>query len=64
MAKKRKVCKATKKFLDDKHHADHKPKQGTTTNRKGRIYITNIKKSEIAEHIGLTSKGEYEIKVR
>jgi len=64
MAKKRKVCKATKKFLDDKHHKDHKPLQGTTTNWKGRIYVTNLEKSDIAKKIGLDSKGEYAIKAQ
>jgi RNA polymerase subunit RPABC4/transcription elongation factor Spt4 len=63
MSGKRKVCKVTKKFMDDKHHEDHTPPEGTTTNWKGRMFILNPDKSMIAKKTGKTDKGEYAIKV-
>ena len=63
MSSKRKVCKATKKFLDDSHHEDHTPPEGTTTNWKGRMFILNAEKSMIAKKTGKTEEGEYAIKV-
>jgi RNA polymerase subunit RPABC4/transcription elongation factor Spt4 len=63
MAKKRKVCKATKKFLDDPHHKDHEPTQGTTTNWKGRVFIAHPEQSLIAQKMGIKEPGEYAIKV-
>ncbi len=40
--------------------------QGTsfTTSWQGRLYITDIKRSMIAEKVGIKQKGEYAIKVR
>ena len=64
MAKKREVCKKTKKFMDDPNHKDHKAVQGTTTSWKGRIFITDAEKSFIASQIGMNHNGEYAIKVR
>lgn len=59
----RKVCKSCKIFV----------KGGTcplckgtnlSENWKGRIFIMDTEKSEIAKKIGVTVKGEYAIKVR
>lgn len=61
---KRKVCKKTKKFLDDPNFKDHKPTSGTSTSWKGRVYVMNPKKSFIAKQMGLKEQGEYAIKVR
>ncbi|HLD02510.1 MAG TPA: transcription elongation factor subunit Spt4 [Candidatus Nanoarchaeia archaeon] len=35
-----------------------------TDNWKGRIFVTDADKSEIAKKIGIKSKGEYAIKIR
>ena len=35
-----------------------------TTSWQGRLYVTDISKSMIAEKIGIKVKGEYAIKVR
>lgn len=64
MAVKREVCRRTKKFMDDPNFKDHKPAAGTTTNWKGRIYVANPEKSDIAKAMGLEEKGEYAIKVQ
>lgn len=60
----RKVCKKTKKFLDDPNFEDHKPKSGTSTNWKGRIYVMEPDKSFIAKQMGFEEQGEYAIKVK
>lgn len=64
MASRREVCKKTKKFMDDTHHKDHKAPEGTTTSWKGRIFVINSEKSDIAKIMGFEDKGEYAIKVR
>ena len=33
-------------------------------NWQGRLYISDVAKSQIAEKVGITAKGEYAIKVR
>ena len=63
MGSNREVCKVTKKFMDDSHHEDHTPPEGTTTNWKGRMFILNAEKSMIAKKTGHTDEGEYAIKV-
>lgn len=49
--------------MDDKHHEDHEPPEGTTSNWKGRMFILNTEKSMIANKTGKTERGEYAIKV-
>lgn len=59
----RKVCKKCKRFVDG---AQCPACHSTTFSEswKGRIYIVDPNKSEIAKKIGITAKGEYAIKVR
>jgi DNA-directed RNA polymerase subunit E" len=60
---KRKVCKQCKMFVDGPDcpvcHT-----QNFSTNFQGRIFIVDPEKSEIAQKVGLTHKGEYAIKAR
>ena len=61
MAKK--VCKRCKLFVEGKECPIC---QGTgfSENWKGKLIILDPVKSEIAQKIGITAKGEYAIKVR
>ena len=61
MAKK-KACKHDK-YLTNEAQCPLCKGTSFVTNWKGRIYITNYEKSEIAKKIGITSNGEYAIKV-
>lgn len=59
----RKVCKSCKIFVKGNICPLCK---GTnlSDNWKGRVFILDAEKSEIAKKIGVTVKGEYAIKVR
>ena len=62
MAKK-KVCKRCKLFVEGLTC----PNCGTSSfsnSWQGRLYITDIARSIIAEKIGIKAKGEYAIKVK
>jgi DNA-directed RNA polymerase subunit E" len=59
----RKVCKTCKIFVEGPTCPVCKGNQ-FTENWKGRIFINNAEKSEIAEKIGIKVKGEYGIKVK
>ena len=62
MAKK-KACKKCKLFVEK----DTCPLCGSsnfTTSWQGRLYITDIENSNIAQKINVKVKGEYAIKVR
>ncbi|MBU0456993.1 MAG: transcription elongation factor subunit Spt4 [Nanoarchaeota archaeon] len=62
MAKK-KACKKCKLFVE----GDSCPSCGSsnfTTSWQGRIYITDVKRSSIAQKLSIKVKGEYAIKVR
>lgn len=59
---KKKACRQCKIFVE----GDECPLcKGTqfATNWKGRLYIIDANKSEIAKKIGIAVKGEYAIKV-
>lgn len=59
----RKVCKKCKLFVK----GDVCPLckgNNFSENWKGRIFISDPEKSEIAKKLGITAKGEYTIKVR
>ncbi|MBW2967975.1 DNA-directed RNA polymerase subunit E'' [Candidatus Woesearchaeota archaeon] len=62
MAKK-KCCKKCKIFVDGSECPICK---GTvfSTNWQGRIFISDASKSQIADKIGVTVKGEYALKCR
>lgn len=62
MAKK-KVCKRCKLFVE----GSSCPNCGNasfSTSWQGRLYITDVANSEIAQKLGVKLKGEYAIKVR
>lgn len=59
----KKVCKKCKIFVK----GDQCPickESSFSENWKGRIFILDVEKSEIAKNIGAKVKGEYAIKVR
>ncbi|MFH1592800.1 MAG: transcription elongation factor subunit Spt4 [Candidatus Woesearchaeota archaeon] len=59
----KKVCKKCRLFVEGKECPICK---GTafSENWKGRLIILDPTKSEIAQKVGLSAKGEYSIKVR
>jgi DNA-directed RNA polymerase subunit E" len=59
----KKVCKKCKRFVDGAVCPACKGNQ-FSENWKGRIYIADTAKSEIAKKIGIEVKGEYAIKVK
>lgn len=61
MAKK--VCRKCRLFVDGAVCPLCKGSNFTDT-WKGRIYITDPVKSEVAKKAGLTAKGEYAIKIK
>ena len=61
MAKK--VCRKCKIFVEGSECSICKGSD-FTDNWKGRIYIVDANKSEIANKIGVKQKGEYAIKTR
>lgn len=62
MAKK-KVCKKCKLFVEGESCPLCKGND-FSQNWQGRLYINDVKKSIIAEKIGIKAKGEYAIKVK
>lgn len=61
MAKK--VCRKCKMFVEGAACPICKG-DSFTDNWKGRIFINDVNKSEIAQKIGIKTKGEYAIKIR
>ena len=59
---KKKACKRCKYFFEGEECPLCKTTQ-SVTNWKGRIYIVDSKKSDIAKKIGVETDGEYAIKV-
>ncbi|MBW3005100.1 DNA-directed RNA polymerase subunit E'' [Candidatus Woesearchaeota archaeon] len=59
---KKKACKSCKIFVEGDECPVCKGSQ-FITNWKGRLYIIDANKSEIAKKIGAKVKGEYAIKV-
>ncbi|MBI4154544.1 DNA-directed RNA polymerase subunit E'' [Candidatus Woesearchaeota archaeon] len=59
----RKVCKSCKVFVKGDECPICKNKDFTES-WKGRIFIQDANKSEVAKKIGANVKGEYAIKVR
>ena len=60
---KKKVCKKCKLFVESNECPVCKGNQFSTS-WQGRLAILDVNKSVIANKIGITSKGEYAIKVR
>lgn len=61
MAKK--VCRKCKIFVEGPNCPLCKG-DSFTDNWKGRIFINDVNKSEVAQKIGIKAKGEYAIKIR
>jgi len=59
----KKACKKCKIFIDG-NKCPLCDGNEFTESWKGRLYIIDAKNSEIAEKIGIKSKGEYAIKTR
>jgi len=59
---KKKVCSKCKLFVEGSECPLCKGNQ-FSTNWKGRLYIVDPKKSQIAQKISISNKGEYAIKV-
>lgn len=59
---KKKACRKCRIFVDGNQCPICKGAQ-FVTNWKGRIYILDVNKSEIAKKIGVSVKGEYTLKV-
>lgn len=60
---KKKVCKKCKLFVEGNTCPVCKGNQ-FAANWQGRLHILDSNKSAIANKIGITSKGEYAIKIR
>ena len=60
---KKKACKKCKMFVEGSACPNCKG-NNFTTSWQGRLYITDVSKSMIAEKIEIKVKGEYAIKVR
>lgn len=59
----RKVCKTCRLFVEGPTCPICKGNQFSES-WKGRVFVSNSEKSEIAEKIGVKTKGEYAIKVK
>ncbi|MFH1638460.1 MAG: transcription elongation factor subunit Spt4 [Candidatus Woesearchaeota archaeon] len=59
----KKVCRKCRLFVDGNECPLCKGTQFTDS-WKGKLIITDATKSEIAKTMGITSKGEYAIKIR
>ncbi len=59
----RKVCKTCKIFVDGPTCPVCKGNQFAET-WKGRVFISNVEKSEVAQKVGFKVKGEYAIKIK
>jgi DNA-directed RNA polymerase subunit E" len=60
---KKKACKKCKYFVEGSECPVCKSNQFSLS-WQGRLYILDANRSSIAKKIGITSKGEYAIKVR
>ncbi len=57
--------KKTKRLLTQPQITEQKGNIGEyTTNWQGRAYFIDIKRSQVAQNMGVEQKGEYAIKVR
>jgi len=65
MAKtKEKACKICKKIYEDGDKCPDCGSRDSTESFKGRIYVLNPEKSEIAKKLNIKSKGNFAIKTR
>jgi len=65
MAKtKEKACKICKKIYEDGDKCPDCGSRDSTESFKGRIYVLNPEKSEIAKKLNIKSKGNFAIETR
>lgn len=60
---KEKACKICKRIYNEDKCPDCGAKE-VNENFKGKIFVTNSEKSEIAEKLNITKNGEFAIKIR
>lgn len=60
---KKKVCRRCKMFVEEEICPNCQT-SAFTTSWQGRLFISDPEGSMIAKQVGITSKGEYAIKVR
>jgi RNA polymerase subunit RPABC4/transcription elongation factor Spt4 len=61
---KPKACKICKQIYEGKDKCPKCDSKESTETFKGKIYITNPEKSEIAQKLNIKSKGDFAIKTR
>ena len=64
MAKKDKACKICKTIYEEGEKCPSCESKEYTDSYKGRIYVVNPEKSEIAEKLNIKSEGNFAIKTR
>jgi len=63
MAKKKKVCKKCKIFVEDSDKCPICQSNQLTDSWKGKVIILNPEESEIAKKLNIKQKGTYAIKL-
>ncbi len=61
---KSKACKICKKIYEEGDKCPKCDAKESTDSFKGRIFVVDPEKSEIAKKLKITSKGNYAVKVR
>lgn len=64
MAKKDKACKICKIIYEEGDKCPHCESKESTESFKGRIYVVDPTKSEIAEKLNIKREGNFAIKTR
>jgi DNA-directed RNA polymerase subunit E" len=64
MASKEKACKLCKKIYEEGIKCPACDSKEFTESFKGRIYIKDPEKSEIAKRLNIAGKGEFAVKTR
>ena len=64
MAKKDKACKICKAIYEEGDKCPHCESKESTESFKGRIYVVDPDKSEIAEKLNIKREGNFAIKTR
>lgn len=60
---KKKVCKKCRLFVEG-NTCPICSSSNFTTSWQGRVYVVDAARSDIAQKVGITIKGEYAIKIR
>lgn len=64
MPSKDKACKICKTIYDEGEKCPNCESKEYTDSYKGRIYVVNPEKSEVAQKLNITSEGNFAIKTR